>query len=119
MRLKRISSPSNALRRSASARSSSPRRRLSNAPKQRRSGGTRRGWWPDIFPTRRLFNSRRGWRLPENIGRVYDSSRAELSLGFRCETDFGGVLDALRAGGPLPFIHDPTYISPKERAEGG
>src|SRR5271155_3050106 len=55
MRLKRIWSPSNALRRSASAHSSSPRRRLSLARTPRRSGGTRRGWWPDIFPTRRLF----------------------------------------------------------------
>ena len=71
------------------------------------------------FPDAPALYSRRGWRLPESIGRVYDSSRAELSLGFRCETDFGRVLDALRAGGPLPFIHDPTYISPKERAEGG
>ena len=55
MPLKRIWSPSNALRRSASAHSSSPRRRLSIDPTQRRSGGTRRGWWPDIIPTRRLF----------------------------------------------------------------
>lgn len=71
------------------------------------------------FPDAPALYSRRGWRLPESIGRVYDSSRAKVLLGFRCETDFGRVLDALRAGGPLPFIHDPTYISPKERAEGG
>jgi len=71
------------------------------------------------FPDAPALYSRRGWRLPESIGRVYDSSRAKVLLGFRCETDFGRVLDALRAGGPLPFIHDPTYISPKDRAEGG
>ena len=55
------------------------------------------------FPTRRLFirggvGGRRNHR--EGLG----SSRAEHPLGFRCETDFGRFLDALRAGGPLPFI---------------
>jgi nucleoside-diphosphate-sugar epimerase len=57
----------------------------------------------------------RGWRLPERIGRVYDSGLAERALGFRCETDFARVLAALRSGGLLPFAHDPDYVSPKER----
>lgn len=54
----------------------------------------------------------RGWRLPAGIGRVYDASRAERVLGFRCRTDFGSVLSALEAGRPLPFAHDPDYVSP-------
>ncbi len=57
----------------------------------------------------------RGWRLPERIGRVYDTRQAEQVLGFRCETDFARVLDALRGGGALPFAHDPDYVSPQER----
>jgi nucleoside-diphosphate-sugar epimerase len=56
----------------------------------------------------------KGWELPKSIGRVYDAGRAERRLGFRCETGFAEVLDALRAGRPLPFAHDPAYISPKE-----
>ncbi|NYT40354.1 NAD(P)-dependent oxidoreductase [Sphingomonas sp. R-74633] len=55
-----------------------------------------------------------GWELPRSIGRVYDAGHAERRLGFRCETGFAEVLDALRAGRPLPFAHDPAYISPKE-----
>lgn len=54
----------------------------------------------------------RGWVLPERIGRVYDPGRAERVLGFRAETDFAAVLAALRSGAPLPFAHDPSYVSP-------
>jgi UDP-glucose 4-epimerase len=67
------------------------------------------------FPDAPALYSSRGWRLPTSIGRVYDSSRAERLLRFRCRTDFGRVLDSLRTGGRLPFAHDPTYISPNQR----
>ena len=58
-----------------------------------------------IFPEAADLYSRYGWTLPERIGRVYDAGLAERMLGFRCATDFAAVLEALRAGGPLPF-HD-------------
>jgi UDP-glucose 4-epimerase len=58
----------------------------------------------------------RGWSLPRSIGRVYDPSALERDLGFRCQTDFGAVLQALRIGAPLPFTHDATYVSPKEQS---
>ena len=67
------------------------------------------------FPDAPALYARRGWRLPVSIGRVYDAGEAQRVLGFRCETDFGRVLDALRTGRRLPFTHDPTYLSPKER----
>jgi len=60
---------------------------------------------------------RAGWSLPTSIGRVYDATHAERRLGFRCSTAFGSVLTALRDGQPMPFAHDPTYLSPKEVAE--
>ncbi|MET3710980.1 nucleoside-diphosphate-sugar epimerase [Sphingomonas trueperi] len=66
------------------------------------------------FPDAPALYAARGWALPANIGRVYDSSLAERVLGFRCETDFAAVLAALRTGAPLPFAHDPFYVSPKE-----
>lgn len=66
------------------------------------------------FPEARALYARAGWLLPASIGRVYDASRAERALGFRCRSDFGAVLDALRTGGALPFVHDPAYVSPKE-----
>jgi hypothetical protein len=55
----------------------------------------------------------RGWQLPASIARVYDASRAERVLGFRCTTDFQCVLHSFRAGGALPFAHDPGYVSPR------
>ncbi len=61
----------------------------------------------------------KGWELPRSIGRVYDAALAERRLGFRCETGFATVLDALRAGRPLPFEHDPSYVSPKEAPSAG
>ena len=54
----------------------------------------------------------RGWELPDTIDRVYDARRAERVLGFRCRTDFGSVLQAMREGAPLPFAHDADYTSP-------
>lgn len=66
------------------------------------------------FPDAPALYARRGWQLPASVGRVYDASRIERLLGFRCETDFGRVLDALRTGDELPVAHDPSYQSPKE-----
>jgi UDP-glucose 4-epimerase len=66
------------------------------------------------FPDAPALYARRGWRLPTSIGRVYDASRIERMMGFRCATDFGSVLQALRTDGRLPYCHDPTYQSPKE-----
>jgi UDP-glucose 4-epimerase len=68
------------------------------------------------FPKAAELYARAGWRLPDHIDRIYDPSRAERVLGFRCATDFTSVLDALAAGRPLPFAHDPNYVSPKEGA---
>jgi nucleoside-diphosphate-sugar epimerase len=64
------------------------------------------------FPDAPRLYAERGWRLPSSIGRVYDASRAERILGFRCRTDFARVLEALQAGRGLPFAHDPSYVSP-------
>jgi nucleoside-diphosphate-sugar epimerase len=70
------------------------------------------------YPAAAELYARRGWRLPQRIGRVYDSGLAERMLGFRCKTDFAAVLEAMAAGGALPFVHDPGYESPKERQAG-
>jgi UDP-glucose 4-epimerase len=66
------------------------------------------------YPQAAEIYARAGWRLPDHLDRVYDPSRAERELGFRCKTDFGAVLRALESGGQLPFAHDPSYVSPKE-----
>ena len=66
------------------------------------------------FPDTPALYARRGWRLPTSIGWVYDASRIERVLGFRCATDFGCVLNALRTDGRLPFAYEPTYQSLKE-----
>ncbi|HJQ56878.1 MAG TPA: NAD(P)-dependent oxidoreductase [Vineibacter sp.] len=68
------------------------------------------------FPAAADLYARRGWRLPGRIGRVYDAGLAERELGFRCRTDFAAVLNALANDRPLPFAHDPDYVSPKERS---
>jgi nucleoside-diphosphate-sugar epimerase len=64
------------------------------------------------FPDAESLYAARNWRLPESIGRVYDASRAESGLGFRCKTDFSAVLQALRGQAEMPFAHDPDYSSP-------
>jgi UDP-glucose 4-epimerase len=64
------------------------------------------------FPEAPRLYAQRGWVLPQRIGRVYDAGRLERELGFRCATDYAAVLEALRAGAPLPFAHDPGYTSP-------
>ena len=73
---------------------------------------------PDViarhFPDAPTLYARRGWQLPSSIRRIYDASRIERLTGFRCATDFGRVLDALRTDRKLPFIHQPGYQSPKE-----
>lgn len=68
------------------------------------------------FPDAPALYAKAGWSLPASIERVYDPSRAEAGLGFRCRTDFAALLEALRNGAPLPFAHDPSYVSPKERS---
>ena len=60
------------------------------------------------FPEAEGLFAARGWELPKSLGRVYDPALAEAELGFRCRTDFAAVLQALRAGAPLPFAHDPA-----------
>lgn len=64
------------------------------------------------FPDAAELFVRRGWSLPRSIGRVYDPSRAERVLGFRCRTGFAEILAALRDGAELPFDHNPDYVSP-------
>ncbi len=67
------------------------------------------------FPQAPELYARAGWSLPAFIDRIYDPAKAERQLDFRCRTDFAAVLAALESGGPLPFAHDPSYVSPKER----
>ncbi len=69
------------------------------------------------FPDAAALYTARRWSLPNSIGRIYDAGKAERILGFRCKTDFASVLNALRSGEPLPFTHDPNYVSPKEQAK--
>ncbi|MEA3011201.1 MAG: UDP-glucose 4-epimerase [Sphingomonadales bacterium] len=66
------------------------------------------------FPDAAEVFARVGWTLPDRIDRVYVPDAAEARLGFRCRTGFAEVLDSLREGRPLPFVHDPYYVSPKE-----
>lgn len=68
------------------------------------------------FPDAPQLYAARGWELPATIERVYDPGKAERLLGFRCETNFADVVDALREGRDLPFDHDPAYLPPKEIA---
>jgi UDP-glucose 4-epimerase len=68
------------------------------------------------FPEAPSLYARLGWTLPASIDRVYDPSRAERRMGFRCRTDFGAILDAIATGEELPFAHNPSYVSPKETA---
>lgn len=68
------------------------------------------------FPDAPSLYAARGWTLPASIGRVYDAGYAERRLGFRAATGFAEVLNALRMRQNLPFAHDPSYVSPSERA---
>ena len=64
------------------------------------------------FPDAADLYAQAGWKLPRHIDRIYDPSHADRVLGFRCRTDFGAVLEALRTGSAMPFAHDPNYSSP-------
>ena len=64
------------------------------------------------FPDAAALYAQAGWELPRSIDRIYDPALAEQLLGFRCRTDFAAVLDALRSGSTLPFVHDASYVSP-------
>lgn len=64
------------------------------------------------FPEAPALYARRGWVLPQRIGRVYDAARAERVIGFRCATDYAAILRALAQDAPLPFVHDPDYAGP-------
>ncbi len=66
------------------------------------------------FPEVTELYERKGWVLPDHIDRIYDAGKAERLLGFRAKTDFASILQALAEDRPLPFRHDPSYISPKE-----
>lgn len=67
------------------------------------------------FPDAAALYAARGWMLPTSVGRVYDAGRIERELGFRCKTDFGTILSALRDGAPLPVAHDANYTSPAQQ----
>ena len=64
------------------------------------------------FPDAAQLYARQGWMLPERIERVYDPAKAERLLGWRARTNFASVLEVLRRGDPLPYAHDPEWISP-------
>jgi nucleoside-diphosphate-sugar epimerase len=64
------------------------------------------------FPDAAMLYAQRGWQLPPSISRVYDAGRAERVMGFRCATDFGAILQALRTNMPMPFAHDAAYRAP-------
>jgi UDP-glucose 4-epimerase len=66
------------------------------------------------FPKAAALYARAGWSLPTRIDRVYDPTKAERLMGFRCRTDFPSILEALERGAKLPFADDPSYVSPKE-----
>jgi len=66
------------------------------------------------FPDAPELYAQHGWSLPRSIDRVYDAALAEQVLGFRCRDDFGSMLEALRLGRPVPFIHDADYLSPQQ-----
>jgi len=71
------------------------------------------------FPEAPGLYARAGWTLPARIDRVYVPAAAEARLGFRARTGFASILEAIAQGGQLPFVHDPSYVSPKERAVEG
>lgn len=48
-----------------------------------------------LFPDYVEKYARRGWSMFAAIDRVYDASKIERRLGFRCRTDFRAVLDGL------------------------
>jgi nucleoside-diphosphate-sugar epimerase len=73
----------------------------------------------DYFPDAQQLFRVVGWQLPDRIDRVYDASKAERMMGFRCRTDFAAILESLRSGQTPPIDHDPTYTSPIQRQHAG
>ncbi|QIG81201.1 NAD-dependent epimerase/dehydratase family protein [Stakelama tenebrarum] len=69
------------------------------------------------FPDAPELYAARGWTLPASIGRVYDPGLAERRMGWRAQTDFRAVLDAMARGDTLPLPHDAAYVSPEEQPE--
>jgi nucleoside-diphosphate-sugar epimerase len=67
------------------------------------------------FPEAPELYARAGWILPQRIDRIYVPAAAEALLGFRPRTGFASILEAIAHGRQLPFVHDPSYVSPKER----
>jgi UDP-glucose 4-epimerase len=49
-----------------------------------------------LFPEYPALYEKRGWTMFDTIDRVYDASKAERILGFRCRTDFREILAGLR-----------------------
>ena len=88
----------------------SPFRREDCPALKRDAAGVISGYYPAAVS----LYADKGWKLPAQIGRVYDASRFERDTGFRCATDFASVLSALDTGAPLPFTHDSAYASPSE-----
>ena len=56
------------------------------------------------FPQTPALYAAHGWSLPATLDRVYDARRAERVLGFRCETSFATILEALAEGRPSPCV---------------
>jgi UDP-glucose 4-epimerase len=50
------------------------------------------------FPDYPALYEKLGWTMFNKIDRIYDSTRMEKRLGFRCATDFRTTLDALTRG---------------------
>jgi nucleoside-diphosphate-sugar epimerase len=71
------------------------------------------------FPDAEGLYLERGWSLPSSISRVYDARRIQRELQFSFETDFAAILKAMRRREPLPFEHDPLFVSPVVGAAGG
>lgn len=64
------------------------------------------------FPRAEALYAARGWELPARIERVYDPAKAQALLGWRARTDFAAILRVMEDGHPLPFDHDPEWVSP-------
>ena len=64
------------------------------------------------FPDAGAVYAQAGWSLPERIERVYDPAKAARLLGWQANTDFASILAALRDGAPMPFAHEPDWVSP-------
>ena len=86
------------------------------APFSRQDCGALKAAAPDVithyFPDAADLYAARGWKLPTSIGRVYDASAFQRDLGFKFQTDFAAILNALRRDEELPFAHDAAYPSP-------